>query len=68
MDNLSREELQDLRSRAEFAATNGGLNKYWQIAYLELAAAADRLDAMMARDELANAALAARGPVWPSAK
>lgn len=67
MDNFTREELQDLRQRAAFEATNnshGDSFMYRKIAYLELAAAADRLDAMLARDELAN-----QNPqVWPSGK
>jgi hypothetical protein len=64
MDNFTREELQDLRSRAEFASTDATANIFTKIAYLELAAAADRLDAMLARNELANQNPA----LWPTDK
>lgn len=66
MDNFTREELQELRSRADCLAANSSLGTYWRIAYLELAAAADRLDAMMARDDQTRDMLAVRRPVWPS--
>jgi len=70
VDYFTREELQDLRHRAEFEAANDLSNKFRQIAYLEFAAAADKLDSLLARDMLDNASLAARSlgcppPVQP---
>jgi len=48
-DGFTREELQELKTRAVQMADIEGLNFYWQRAYIRLADAADHLDAMMAR-------------------
>ena len=46
--NFTREELQDIRSRAEDAGSTVP-NWHWRAAYNDLAQAADHLDAMIAR-------------------
>lgn len=46
---FSREEMIDLRERAEREALCPGLNPSWARAYLALADAADHLDAMITR-------------------
>ena len=51
MSNFSREELQDLRSKALVQSEIGGLNTSWKRAYIRFADAADHLDAMIARTE-----------------
>lgn len=48
---FSRDELIELRKRAEDMAQIEGLNPHWMRAYLQLADAADRLDAMIARTQ-----------------
>ena len=48
---MNREELQSLRDNAENEATIDGLNQTCARAYLNLADAADHLDAMIARTE-----------------
>lgn len=48
---FSREELIELRGRAEKEAQIEGINETWKRAYLALADAADHLDAMEARTE-----------------
>lgn len=50
-DIIERSFLQQLRSAAEGMAS-GNLNPAWARAYLNLADAADRLDAMQARCEI----------------
>lgn len=47
----SREELQEIRDRADFEGSIQGNNQKWQHACFDLASAADRLDAMTARIE-----------------
>lgn len=47
----TREELSEIRSRAELEASVSGNTLTWRHACLNLAAAADRLDAMTARIE-----------------
>jgi len=47
----SRREMQDLRERAKNTASVEGTNPDWVRAYLGLADAADRLDAMIARTQ-----------------
>jgi hypothetical protein len=54
MDNLTREELQDIRARAEIQAGCPGLSKCAQAALYQLMVAADTVDAQMAREELNN--------------
>ncbi len=44
-----REDLQDLRELAINAANVDGVNVIWARAYIEIADAADRMDAMIAR-------------------
>lgn len=51
---FKREELQQLRQRAEDEAKVGGLNPQWKRAYLRLSSALDHLDAMIARIEEGN--------------
>lgn len=51
-DIIERSFLQTLRSAAQGMAS-GNLNPLWVRAYLDLADAADRLDAMQARCEVA---------------
>lgn len=46
---FEREELIELRERAQDEAKVEGLNPDWQRAYLRFADAADHLDAMRAR-------------------
>jgi hypothetical protein len=48
----ARDELKEIRSRAELEAKVPGINPAWQHACLTLAAAADRVDAMTARIEI----------------
>lgn len=47
----TREELSEIRSRAELEAAISGCSAPWIQACLTLASAADRLDAMTARIE-----------------
>ena len=49
---MNRDELIILRERAEEMAKVEGLNPRWARAYLDLADAADRLDAMIKRTEV----------------
>lgn len=51
MTTWSRREMQDLRERAKNMAGVVGTNPDWSRAYLSLADAADRLDAMIARTQ-----------------
>jgi hypothetical protein len=53
MEDFEREELQDIRDKAVISA-EGVPNNHWQRAYKQLADAADKLDAMMARCEDRN--------------
>ncbi len=50
MKEFEREELQDIRAKAEENA-EAVANNHWKRAYKQLADAADRLDAMEARSE-----------------
>ena len=49
MKDFSRDELIEIRDKAEDLATEEHLNETWRRAYLALADAADHLDAMWAR-------------------
>jgi len=51
MKDFNRKELSGIIDLAQAQAGINGLNTLWQNAYLEMARAADRLDAMMARSE-----------------
>ena len=51
MKNFTREELQDLRIKAEDNAGVYQVNTSWKRAYLRLADAASTLDAFIARTE-----------------
>ena len=53
MEEFTREELQNIRERA-IQCTNDVKNIHWIGAYGDLAAAADKLDAMEARAEDKN--------------
>ncbi len=48
-ESFSREELQTIKERALGGSRSVGNPNAWQRAYLALADAADRLDAMIAR-------------------
>lgn len=62
---FTREELQDIRDRAEQQVDVPGLSRQDQIAYLELASAADRVDATLARTQFDLARVKTSGD-WPS--
>lgn len=62
--NFSREDLQDIRATAETLGENPHANLQERIAYLDLASAADRVDAMLARTTLD--AQAPSNPDWPT--
>ena len=47
--SFEREELQEIRRRAEESADIEGLNPRWRRAYLQLSDAANLVDAIMAR-------------------
>ncbi len=49
--DFDRQELQNIRVRADTMATDVVTNVQWKKAYLDLAAAADNLDARIARTE-----------------
>jgi len=49
--SFEREELWDIRARANDHAKTTGLNPDWRRTYEALASAADHLDAMIARTE-----------------
>ena len=49
MKDFSRDELIEIRERAEILATEKYLNEIWQRAYFALADAADHLHAMWVR-------------------
>ena len=51
MKDFNRDELIEMRDKAEDLATEEHLNETWRRAYLALADAADHLDAMWARAE-----------------
>ncbi len=62
--NFSREDLQDIRATAEALVGNRYVNAQERIAYLDLASAADRVDAMLARTTLD--AQAPSSGAWPT--
>ncbi|NOY60306.1 MAG: hypothetical protein GXO75_15460 [Calditrichaeota bacterium] len=49
LKDFTREELSEIETRALTLASIEGLNWAWQRAYLELADACNKLDAMIAR-------------------
>lgn len=53
MEDFTREELQGIEQRAAGMA-NKDINPFWRRAYLNLADACDRIDAMTARTEDRN--------------
>jgi ATP-dependent Clp protease ATP-binding subunit ClpC len=59
---LNRLSLQALRTKAQATAQNQDLDGSWRAAFLELAWAADRLDAMFARHEVEQAEAVAKTP------
>ena len=51
MQPFTRDELIDIRDRAEEMSRQASIHAAWSRAYLALADAADRLDAIVARAE-----------------